>query len=220
VKDAERVTERLRRGFAAADETEQAAGGVCPPAERIWEGVHGRLTADDTKRLALHLAECPSCSTDWRLAMRSPERTAAANRVARPLRPRLRWAVAAAAVVVVAGFVAVLQNTDIVRPTGTPYRGTDEESIRSVVPDDAVLPRENAVLRWTTAGEDASYSVEVYLQDLTTLASAHGLRETEFRIPPTALDAVEPGGTVAWQVEARLPDGRRIESKAFLVRIE
>jgi hypothetical protein len=222
VTSTERITERLRSGFTAFDESERATGEHCPSTERIWDGVHGRLGPEETQSIALHLAECTSCTYDWGVAMQSAERTAEAAQPVALRRPRTRWAMAgaAAAALIVVGFLTVLRQTSLFQPDETSFRATDEESIRSLVPDGDALPREDAVLRWTPVAEDARYSVEVGLPDLTPLASAHDLRETEYRIPAAALETVEPGGTVIWQVEAGLPDGRHIVSEAFLAKIE
>jgi hypothetical protein len=222
VKKAERITERLRTSFASLDERERAPGESCPSAERIWEGAHGRLTPEEALAVGLHLAECPSCATDWRVAMRSTERaasTASTIALVRPY-PRRAWIGVAAAALVIVGLIAVLQATGVFRWSESPYRAPDDEVIRSLLQDDAVLPRDDAVLRWTAVGEGARYSVEVGRTDLTPLASVYDLPETEYRIPPVALETVGAGEVVAWQVEAQLPDGRWIVSQAFLVKIE
>jgi hypothetical protein len=222
LKKTERITERLRAGFASLDENETAEGESCPSAERIWDGAHGRLTPEEALAVGLHLAECPSCATDWRTAMRSTERVAStASTIAayRPA-PRRAWIGVAAAAVVIVGLLAVFQATGVFRWTESPYRAPEGDGIRSLLPDEAVLPRDDAVLRWTDVGEGARYSVEIGLTDLTPLAAVHDLSETEYRIPPVALETVEAGGIVAWQVEAQLPDGSRVVSRAFLVKIE
>jgi len=222
VTNTERITERLRRGFTAFDESERATREDCPSAERVWDGAHGKLAPEETKSIALHLAECPSCTHDWGVAMQTTVRTEEEAPVVSLRRPRTRWAMAgaAAAALIVVGFLAVFQQTNLFRPDETSFRATDEEWIRSLLPDGEALPRDDAVLRWTPVADGARYSVEVGLLDLTPLASAYDLEETEYRIPPTALESVDPGGTVIWQAEAGLPDGRRIVSEAFLAEIE
>jgi hypothetical protein len=153
--------------------------------------------------------------------MRSTERAVNPAQVVEFRRPRLRWAMTgAAAALILVGFLAVYQGTDLFRAPESTYRAPENEAIRSLVPDGEVLPRDEAVLRWTPLADGARYSVEVGLPDLTPLASGYDLLETEYRIPTGALEPVDPGGTVAWQVEAKLPDGRRIVSEAFLARIE
>jgi hypothetical protein len=56
--------------------------------------------------------------------------------------------------------------------------------------------------------------------DLEPVASARGLDTPEYLVPVDALSRVPPGGTIAWTVEARLPDGRRLRSGGFLNRVE
>ena len=51
---------------------------------------------------------------------------------------------------------------------------------------------------------------------LETLIRRSGILRTEFLVPEAALDHVPPGSRVLWQVSARLPDGRRVESPTFL----
>lgn len=214
----ESTVEKLRSSFAARDET-RTAGGECPDTEKIWDAVGGTLGPEETRQLVDHFVACPSCATDWRMAM--PAGTAAGAKVVafRPRRRIAQWAgLAAAAAVAAFAFIAVYQwiTPDPYEPV---YRATDA-IIRTLVAEDVALPRKQAVLRWTPAGEDARYSVEVGKTDLTPLASAHDLKETEFVIPPEALGGLDAGTTIVWQVEALLPDGRRIVSEAFVNRVE
>ena len=220
------IVERLRRGFAARGETKRGTD-QCPEPARIWDAAHGSLAAEETHLVVEHFVVCPACAADWRAAIRpvSPgdvrdsrsTNAAVALQARRPAMLWTRFAAAAAAVLAVA-LLGILRVADPI-PAGPVYR-TADAVIRSLVPEDAALPRERAVLRWTPVGEDAVYSIEVGKVDLTTLASARELDRTEFTIPPEALEQVEPGESIAWQVEAQLPDGRRVASEAFLHRIE
>jgi hypothetical protein len=180
------------------------------------------LTAAEVGVVIDHFIACPSCAADWRAAKgwESDVETPAEPEALRDARrPVVRWAgLAAAAAIFLVGVVAVYQFVAAV-PSG-PVSRTADETIRSLVPEEDVLPRDAAVLRWTPVGEDAVYSVEIGKIDLTTLASARELGETEFTVPPRALESVEAGESIVWQVEAQLPDGRRIASEAFLNRIE
>jgi len=129
------------------------------------------------------------------------------------------WAgLAATAALLVVAVVAVYQIVGPV-PTEPVYRATDAV-IRPLIVDDLALSKEEAVLRWSSAGDDALYSVEVGKIDLTPIASAHDLKETEFLIPLEALEGLESGEIIVWQVEALLPDGRTVVSEAFVNRVE
>jgi hypothetical protein len=210
--------ERLRQAFAALDERQHV--GECPEAERIWDAVHARLSADEASGVVDHIAVCPSCAADWRIAMRSDQRDVAGSVVAmRPRGATLRWtAVAAAATVIMAALlVTVFRDRD----AGIPgYRTGDEARIESLIPEDHVLPREAATLRWSRVGEDALYSVEVGTLELVPLASAHDLKVMEFTVPSEALRSLGAGESIVWQVEASLPDGRHVASEAFIARVE
>jgi hypothetical protein len=210
--------EKLRQAFAALDEHQHA--GECPGPETIWDAVHARLSAEEASGVVDHIAACPSCAADWRIAMRSDQREVPGSVV--PMRPRrttLRWTVFATAATVILAALLVTVFRD--RDAGVPvYRTGDEARIESLVPEDHVLSREAAALRWSPAGEDALYSVEVGTLELVPLASAHDLKATEFTVPSEALRSVAAGESIVWQVEASLPDGRHIASEAFISRIE
>jgi hypothetical protein len=214
----EPFADTLRDCFAARDET-RTADEPCPDPERIWDAANGGLAPDETQRVVDHFAVCPSCAADWRIA--ASARTAAEPKVvAFPPRRRVApWAGLAAAAALVVLAVTVIYRQIAPVPTEPVYRAT-ETTIKTLVAEDQVLPREGAVLRWTSAGDDARYSVEVGKTDLTPLASGHDLNVAEFAVPPGALEGLAAGETVVWQVEALLPDGRRIVSEAFVHRVE
>jgi len=212
------MTDKLLRSFAALDEHERA--GTCPRAETIWDAVHARLPGDRARRVVEHIASCPSCACDWRVAMRSDQPIAQDAPAAAP-RHSTRWSVlaTAATLVLAAALVTVLRNVDT-GPGDPVYRTGADSTIRCLVPEDEALPRARAVLRWSPVGEDALYSVEVGTLDLLPIASAHHLTEAEFAVPRQALESVGAGESIVWQVEASLPDGRHVASEAFLSRIE
>lgn len=212
--------EILRQSFAALDETGRAEGG-CPDPERIWEAVHANLAPSAARELVGHVAACPSCAADWRIAMRSDRRSAARGLPSRRAVSPARFALlaAAASILLAALLVTATRFGD---PAGAMpvYRAGDGSTIESLLPGDLALPRGQALLRWSPLGEDALYSVEVGTLDLVPLASAHDLTESKFLIPPAALKSVADGESIVWQVEASLPDGRRIASDAFVTRVE
>ncbi|ANM29840.1 hypothetical protein ABI59_10005 [Acidobacteria bacterium Mor1] len=92
--------------------------------------------------------------------------------------------------------------------------------IRSSLGDDTPLPRGAFVLRWEGTPEGSIYAVEVGTPDLRSLDRAAGLVDAEYRVPVERLESVEAGGSVAWRVEATLPDGRQITSVTFINRVE
>jgi len=222
LSDADRIVERLKRGFASLEENGPAAGGDCPSPDTIWDAVHQALEPREARAVAQHLAECPGCAADWRVAMQSGEESASVAPASAPQRSPRRWALAgaAAAALLVVGGIAAYEIAGRLERSAPTYRAPAGEEIRSLLPDEALLPRDRAVLRWTPVGSGTLYSGEIGRPDLTPLDVGYDLEEAEYRIPPAALEPVEPGGTVVWQVEASLPDGRRILSEAFLATIE
>lgn len=210
-----RTTQALRQAFAAVDPA-RTGTGACPEAGKIWDAVHGRLAAEEVRGLAGHVVTCPSCCEDWRLAR------SGTNPPVMPVRPPRRFGlaaglVAAAAVVFAVGLTWVFRTAG---PEPPVYRDPGAAAIRSLVPEDVPLDRTDVVLRWSPAGEDARYDVEVSTLDLAEIASAHDLPVPKFRIPAEALQDLPPDSTLVWRVAIDFPDGARIVSDAFLVRIE
>lgn len=133
-------------------------------------------------------------------------------------KPAFRWlpAAAAAAIVVLAGVGLFIARQAKKEPT---YRVENRPAIESLVPEDQALSRANPTLRWS-GPEGASYSVVVTTGRLEVLAQAEGLTESEYRLPASVVSELTPGTVLLWHVEALLPDGARVPSKTFRVRIE
>ena len=105
-------------------------------------------------------------------------------------------------------------------PGAPVYRDPGAGRLESLVPEDVSHSRDDVVLRWSPVGDGASYRVEVGTLDLSAVASGYELADPEFRVPASALEDLPAGATLVWKVEALLPDGDRIVSDAFLLRIE
>jgi hypothetical protein len=216
------VTDRLRRAFAA-DERSRTPGRPCPEPERIWNAIHGHGETEERREVVDHIAECAACAADWRVAMAPAESMAAPEalpvRARAGARSRWPWLVAAAAALLVVTLVAVDRMSG--RGDAPPvYRAGEVASIRSLVDPDETLPRDRALLRWSSAGEEARYSIEIDTLGLEPVSEARGLAQPEYQVPPEDLAGLPPRATLHWRVEARLPDGSRVASPAFLTRIE
>jgi hypothetical protein len=169
-----------------------------------------------------HTGRCPSCAEDWRLARfvgRRAEETGgdlAGGR--RRAMGRRRWLAAAAAVLVaILGGVGLhLSQTE---DRELVLRDQPGEMIESLTPEDRPLPREHATLRWT-GPEGARYTLVVTTARVRVVARTEGLTESSYTLPVSAVAGLDPGTDLLWHVEALLPDGSRVTSKTFRVRIE
>lgn len=206
----------------------EAPGGRCPAVERIWAAAGDELPHGEFRDLVEHAASCPACAAAWRLArdLATEDRPAEAPAPIPEARtePVWRWrrfapvAAAAAAIALVAVLVAYRAPW---RPAPvSPYRTQKAATIRSLIPDDAVLSRRDCALRWSPGPAGATYNVRVTDADLAPLASAVRLDREQFAVPEAALARVASGQRILWQVVAVLPGGREVVSPTFAVRIE
>ena len=78
---------RLRAGFAARPAI--AAEHVCPEPGRIWDAVHGQLTAAERRDIVAAVASCGQCAEARRMAAELA-REAATPAVAAPVAPAWR----------------------------------------------------------------------------------------------------------------------------------
>ena len=198
---------------------------ACPPAERLWEAAHGELAPNHVAPLVDHVAQCALCAEAWEIAADLVKEAASAQptRVLTfPSRRVWTWASLAAAAVIVIG-VFVVPRGWINREGEGPaevYRTELSSTLRPLTPDGQALPRNAAVLKWSSAGDDAIYSIEVATGDLTPVAAASNLRTTEYTVPETALSAFPAGSRLVWRVQATWPDGRSIRSAASIIIVQ
>lgn len=198
------------------------AGGDCPTAERIWAAAWGEAPLEDRREVVDHLATCPACAEAWRLAReigREQDSSAADGGRSKEERPWLRPVLLAAAALFVA--VIGLQVVDWQRtPDDAQYRDGATDAIVSLVPEDVPQPRNSLVLQWRAPEGSVAYDLRLTDTSLGLLARARDLSEPSFRVPPDRLATVPDGATLLWQVEAIFPDGSRLVSATFLVRID
>ncbi len=204
-----------------------SAGAVaqdsCPEPGRLWEAARGEAGAGEVRWVIEHTATCGACAEAWRLAVEiGPATGEAADRRSdlRPPHPPWRvasWATAAAAAVVLA--VVGLQWRDPVAPAPPVLRGAETAAVRSLVPEETILPLSDFVLRWQ-GPEGARYELSVSREEGTTVAQAWELEAAEYRVPEEDLAAVPSGARLLWWVEARLAVGGTSRSETFTVRLE
>ena len=211
---------RLRRAFATQSHAPEPA--ACPQPEKIWEAVRGELPTAQSRAVVEHMAACPSCAEDWRLAVALQKPATASNVISAAERfsmgRRLRtWGLAAAAVLALAVFGVQWAQQTRVEPT---YRG-GEVTIQSLVEEGQSLPRQQFLLSWSapeTPG--ATYDVEVSTEDLRVVASGDDLREPQFLVPANALAGLPPGARLLWKVDAELPEGGHVTSTTFVTTVQ
>ena len=196
-------------------------GNDCPEAERLVLSGRGELTPTDDEGVLLHIADCTACAAAWRIAREVGPRSAPSVHPSarRPLSQRT-WVRAAAAAMLVVGLSAGLYFLAPDRESPTVYREQEDDLVRSSLEEDARLPRDKFVLRWSAGPEGTVYDVLVTSERMEPLSRGLGLDLPEFQLPEETLGGLEAGSRILWQVTAYLPDGRRIESKTFFVRIE
>jgi hypothetical protein len=207
------------RGAFTADDGQAAPG--CPTPETLWAGARGELPPEERDALVDHLAICPACSADWRVAAdlgHGGNRGGVVTLRRRDTRRILGalTSIAAAGLLVAVG----LQWRDrFAGEVTVAERGGEDIPLRSLVEAD-VLSRDRAVLRWS-AVPGATYEVTVRTPppEMEVVVDAVGLSGTELAIPPAALAALPRGARLHWRVEALLPDGRRIASRTHIVAL-
>jgi hypothetical protein len=203
----------LRRAFAAIPAVAPAPE-TCPPAERFLAAVRGELPPAELRDLVEHVAACPACAEDWRLAVALEQPEAAPSERARSpvailARRRFRrvaaWCASAAAALalLVGGLLWRMPEPAAV------LRGA-EEGPKLLSP--YTLSRESCVLRWSAVRGATTYDVDVHTGKGRSVERATRLAATQYRIPPNHLANIPAGTELAWRVTANLPGGRHRSS--------
>jgi hypothetical protein len=212
---------RLRESIASVADV-FGNGDDCPEAERLVLSGRGELSPTDDEGVLLHLADCTACGAAWRIAREiGPRRAPSVHPAARRQLIRHTWVRAAAVAAML--LVAMSAGWYFLAPdpeTPTVYREQEVDLVRSSLEEDERLPRDRFVLRWSAGPEGTIYDVLVTSERMEPLSRGLGLDLSEFQVPEETLGGLESGSRILWQVTAYLPDGRRIESKTFFVRIE
>lgn len=202
---------RLREAFASL-----AGGGQgSVDAERIFDALHGNLSAEERHAIVDELLVNPDAAEAWNLAREmAPE---SAVKGSAPVETWKWMSLAAAAVVAV---VVGWQFGSPWRPVEEPvYRGVESKAITSALTPGAVLARAQPVLRWTGV-EGARYRVRVLTPELDVLAETEELSGSAYVLGAEVLRRVPPGSQILWQVEGRVPGAAAIVSPTFSVRVE
>lgn len=205
-------TARLREAFASRSDGKSAARPA--DAGRIFDAVHGEMSAEERRAIVDELVEDGDAAEAWRLARELAPQPAPAYVV--PRQDVWKWLSIAAAMLLAVGLGWRLFSPGEPVPG---YRGAEQRAIASGLAPDAPLPRARPTLRWT-ALETARYRVRVLTQELSVLVESGELTSPEYTLTDDVLRRVAPGASILWQVEARLPDGAVVVSPTFNVRVE
>jgi len=202
--------EKLSRAWAARDQS--SAHEQHPDAEELYEAAAGNL--DRARRLEIidHVAKCAECTQAWRIALEVGAREAKVPVTQRPWRFAL-----AASVILAVGLV-----TYLVIPVDheTPQYREGVDPLAPVSAIGSTLPRDQFVLRWSAGPAGTTYLVRLSTADLGSLLVKSDIAATELVVPGSVLANVKTGEELLWQVEAQLPDGRRVVSETYAVQLE
>lgn len=209
--------ERWRAGFAEAKGILDG-GTHCPTAEELWASARGALDPARNEALILHLARCPACAEGWRLARTVQDERpigAAGGTSGRWRLPTLL--VAAAALIGIVGLALYLGRPPIERRAV--YRDLEAARLVSEIAEDAVLPRDACVLRWSGGPEGTTYDVRVATGDLEPIVEVWRLERNELRVDPSLLRDLPDGAVLLWRVTAHPPSGAPFSSETFWTRL-
>ncbi len=211
---------RWREAFAGLSE-KGVPGPNCPDPDRIWATATGEGTAEERQEIIEHTATCASCAGAFRLALGMSGERDRATRV-EPLRGPWFRRTAPLAALAAALLLAVLVPIGWRAQQGPPQYRDDVErlEIRSQIAEGAVLPREQAVLRWSAGPPGSLYEVRVLTREAREVAVETDLEEPRYQIPPAVLEGIPAGTVLYWQVKTLQPDGTSGVSKTFTVRLQ
>lgn len=201
----------LARAFAARSQS-PAALAQCPDPELLFEAASGALEHGQRMKIVDHVAQCAECAMSWRLAMDLGARPAV--RASNAWAPRFAIA---ASVIVAAGLATHFLNP--VKDQQPQYRqAADPRAPTSLTAEK--LARDRFLLQWSPGPTESSYSLRLSTAQLALLFLEQDITAAEFQVPASALAKVESGQQLFWQVEVRLPDGRRVVSDTYVVTLD
>lgn len=206
----------LRAALSAAA-IHATPGPDCPEPARLWELAEGNV--DET--VLDHVSVCPSCQEAVRLGRVLVSEHAGDAKVVelQPAANSSRWGFAVLGAALAAGIIGVIVlRPPVEAPDVDVIRGELAVPLRSATPD--AIPRSAAELRWTEGPEGTVYDVRVLDEQLLPVAEVVGLQVPHWTIPAERLQHLPTPTSLQWRVTARTPEGRRLSSPTWPVRIE
>lgn len=205
--------EKLSRAWVAREQSSaHEHSEQHPDAEELYEAASGNLGRERRLEIIDHVARCAECTQAWRIALEVGARGA---QVSVPQRP---WRFALAASVILA--VGLVTYLVIPFDHGTPQYREGVDPLAPVAAIGSTLPRDQFVLRWSAGPPGTTYGVRLSTADLAPLLAKSDIAVAELIVPSSVLANVKAGEELLWQVEAKLPDGRRVASQTYVVRVE
>lgn len=202
--------EKLSRAWTARDQS--SAHEQHPGAEELYEAASGNLARERRLEIIDHVAKCAECTQAWKIALEVGAREAKVSVAQRP------WRFAMAASVILA--VGLVTYLVVPFDQGTPQYRDAVDPVAPVTAIGSTLPRDQFVLRWSAGAAGTTYLVRLSTADLASLLVKSDITATELQVPSSVLANVKAGEELLWQVEAQLPDGRRVASQTYVVRVE
>ncbi|MDP9121214.1 MAG: zf-HC2 domain-containing protein, partial [Acidobacteriota bacterium] len=190
---------------------------------RLCEAADGKLTPEETGRVLDHIALCPSCTLDWRLAV---ELGRLALWPAETTPPPLRWPdrpgfkrwlpLAAAAALA----LCLLPPHSSPPPPERPRPAGIERGGGGIVPEGAGrLPRDNFDLRWKGT-DGATYQLQLRSGGRIIPGPSWELTVPRYRIPPSELASLSSNDKVCWKVTALRPNAPPLASQEFCTSVD
>jgi hypothetical protein len=220
VTDRHEADEKLREAFQSLSGTSREEPSR-EQLEEIWRAVSGDLPAQERRELVDRMARDPALAEAWRTAHELWQAAAQPTAAAEPRGARLwtrSWLAAAAAVLIAVTAGVLFQVSR--PPSEDAFRDPGHYVVASLVPPDAILPRDAFRLRWTRGPGDSRYHVRVTTENLRVLTTVSDLSSPELVIGREVLASVAPGARVLWQVDVTLPEGDTVSSETFVVRVQ
>ncbi len=232
-------SEALRRAFSA-----MAEDGDLDTVddERIWRAVRGELSREERHAVIEETARNPAMAESWRIAKAlsdelgdlvtadqrlgaeedaevSARQTATPSWVAtRPWVRRHQWSLGFAVAAMLALSIGLSQSPWMPGSVSQ-YRQATQDEVVSLLAEGERLPRQDFTLRWS-AIEDARYRLRLLTPQLQVLLDVDDLGTNEYRVAAQQLSAIPSGSRLLWQIDAHLPDGRRLTSATFFAEMQ
>lgn len=215
----------LRRAFAQRSDPHPAES-PCPEPERLWDALHmdPNLPKEEARRIVDHLAVCPECAEDWRLAAHTSGRlsvevlrempTREVNLQHKPHHFPKGWAAAA---ILAAAACIPITSWFIQKAAESPTRSAVTYTIEETTPE--TLSRNGAVLTWAAGPAGTRYDV-VVMAGTRPVKTAKRLEEPRLVLDEATLAGLAAGTLLQWQVTATTPDGQKVASESFEARLE